>query len=236
MKAFVIAGGEGTRLRPYTYSTPKPMLMLGGKPLLQFVLGNVKRSGIKDIVVTVGYKHEQITNYFGDGKSFGVNLDWLVEKESQNTAGSVLPYKGKIKDTFVVVMGDHLTNINISEMVSHHKKSGAVATVAVYKDKLQLEYGVANINSSGDRITGFTEKPLFEHFYNTAIYVFEPEVFSYIKEKEDFAKDVIPKLLKTAKKVVPYIFDGVWFDIGRTSDYERLNEIMKVVKVARDLG
>ena len=242
MKIFVIAGGEGTRLRPYTYSTPKPMLMLGGKPLLRYVLENLKRFGMKDLVITVGYKHEQITSYFRDGKKFGCSLVYLVEKESQNTAGSILPYKGKVKDTFVVVMGDHLTNIDMSKMLAHHKKTGAVATVAVSKDKLQLEYGVVNIGSnlgsdgSGDRIIGFSEKPLLEHFYNTAIYIFEPEVFNYIKEKEDFAKHVIPKLLKDGKKVVPFVFDGVWFDIGRTSDYERLNEIMKVVQVAKDLG
>ncbi|MBI5227228.1 nucleotidyltransferase family protein [Candidatus Micrarchaeota archaeon] len=237
MKVFVIAGGEGTRLRPYTYSTPKPMLPLGGKPLLQYVLENLLRFGMKDIVVTVGYKHEQIVDYFGNGKAFGLAIEYLVEKESRNTAGSIFPYKGKVKDTFVVVMGDHLTNINLSKMLAHHKKSGASATVAVVKDKLQLEYGVANITttSAGDKISGFTEKPLLEHFYNTAIYIFEPEVFNYILEKEDFAKHVIPKLLKDGKKVVPYLLDGVWFDIGRTSDYERLDEIMKVAKVMKDL-
>src|SRR4030095_5602323 len=114
MKAFILAGGEGTRLRPYTYSVPKPMLMLGDKPILLYLIENLKRCGVKDLVITSGYKHEQIVDYFGDGSKFGVKIEHSVEKEKLNTAGSILAYKGKIKDTFAVVMGDHLTNIDIA--------------------------------------------------------------------------------------------------------------------------
>ncbi|NYZ73831.1 nucleotidyltransferase family protein [Candidatus Micrarchaeota archaeon] len=233
MKTFILAGGEGTRLRPYTYNTPKPMLMVGGKPILQYVIDNLKRAGLKDLIITCGYKHEQITSYFGDGSKFGVKMEYAIEKEKMNTAGSILPYKGKVKESFVVVMGDHLTNIDMTEMVKSHKKSGAMATIALYRSSLPLEYGVAK--TEGGNVTGFTEKPLLAHLYNTAIYVFEPEIFDYIKDKEDFAKDVFPRLLASKKKINAYVFDDVWFDIGRISDYERLDELFKVIKLAEDL-
>ncbi len=232
MKVFVLAGGEGTRLRPYTYSVPKPMLMLGGKPILQYVIENLKRCGMRDIILTVGYAHEQVSDYFGDGNKFGVKIEYSIEKEKMNTAGSILPYKGKVKDTFAVMMGDHLTNINLSDMVKFHKKSGAIATIALFRSKMPLEYGVAQVN--GTKVVGFVEKPLLEHLYNTAIYLFEPEVFEHIKPKEDFGKDVLPRLVASGK-VQGYVFDDVWFDIGRVSDYERFVELFSVIKLTGDL-
>ncbi|MDD5172157.1 MAG: nucleotidyltransferase family protein [Candidatus ainarchaeum sp.] len=231
MKTFILAGGEGTRLRPYTYNVPKPMMMVGGKPILQYVLENLKRSGMKDLVITCGYKHEQIISYLGDGSKFGVKIEYCIEKEKMNTAGSILCYKGKVKETFAVVMGDHLTNIDMADMLKHHKKSGAIATVALYHTKMPLEYGVAKME--GGNIVSFVEKPMLEHLYNTAIYIFEPEIFDYIKDKEDFAKDVFPRLLAAKKKISGYVFEDVWFDIGRTSDYERLDELFKVMKLVK---
>ncbi|MCI0503275.1 nucleotidyltransferase family protein [Candidatus Micrarchaeota archaeon] len=233
MRVFVLAGGEGTRLRPYTYSAPKPMLMLGGKPILQYVLENLKRAGLKDIVLTVGYKHEAITSHFGDGSRFGMKIEYSVEKEKLNTAGSIARYRGKVKETFAVVMGDHLTDIDMADMHKSHKKSGAIATIALYHAKTPLEYGVAKVE--GGKVVGFAEKPLLEHDYNTAIYFFEPEIFDYIREKEDFSKDVFPRLLAANKAINAYLFDGVWFDIGRVSDYERFVELFSLMRFMREL-
>jgi NDP-sugar pyrophosphorylase family protein len=234
MRVFILAGGEGTRLRPYTYSAPKPMLMLGGKPILQYVLTNLKKAGMTDIVLTVGYKHEVISSYFGDGAKLGMKIEYSIENERLNTAGSIFPFKGKVKETFVVVMGDHLTNIDIRDMVASHKKSGAIATIALYHVKMPLEYGVAQME--GGAVVGFSEKPLLSHNYNTAIYVFEPEIFDYIKGKDDFAKDVFPRLLAAKKRINGYSFEGVWFDIGRVSDYERFVELFNVIKFMQDFS
>ncbi|MFH0884559.1 MAG: nucleotidyltransferase family protein [Candidatus Micrarchaeota archaeon] len=233
MRVFVLAGGEGTRLRPYTYSVPKPMLMLGGKPILGYVLDNLKRAGMKDIMITVGYRHEAITSYFGDGSGFGLKIDYSIEKEKLNTAGSIAHFKGRVKETFAVVMGDHLTDIDMADMLKHHKKSGAIATIALYHAKTPLEYGVAKVESG--KVVGFAEKPLLEHNYNTAIYLFEPEIFEYIKGKEDFAKDVFPRLLEAKKPINAYIFDGIWFDIGRVSDYERFVELFSLMRFMKTM-
>jgi len=234
MKTFVLCGGEGTRLKPYTYYTPKPMLMIGGKPILWYVIENLKRNGLKDLVLTVGYKHEQIQDFFGDGKKFGVSIEYAIEKEALNTAGSILPLKNKVKETFAVVMGDHLTNIDLRAMLEHHKKEKGIATIALLKNSLTLEYGVADVGEHA--VKSFREKPLLQHYYNVAIYVFEPKIFDYIKEKEDFAKNVFPRMLEKGERIAPYVFEDVWFDIGRIFDYQRLNELFQIVKLAKDLN
>ena len=131
MKAVVLCGGKGARLRPYTDEIPKPMLPLGKKPILQYILENAKRNGIEEVFLTVGYKKEQIKEYFGDGQSFGIKINYVEEDEPKNTAGSILPLKDVLKETFLVLMGDHLTNINLRKMVEFHKENGAVATIAV---------------------------------------------------------------------------------------------------------
>lgn len=233
MHVFVLAGGEGTRLRPYTYSIPKPMMVLGGKPLLQYVLENLRRCGFSDVTLTVGYKHETIVDYFGDGSKFGMKIAYSIEKEKLNTAGSIYAFRKGVKGTFAVVMGDHLTDIDMKDMLKKHREGGNIATIALYHAKSPLEYGIATIK--GGKVTGFSEKPVLEHYYNTAIYIFEPEIFEFIGEKEDFGRDVFPKLLKAGKPINAYVFDGVWFDIGRVSDYERFVESFNLMRMLEKL-
>jgi len=235
MKTFILAGGEGTRLRPYTYERPKPMLPIGEekKPILYYVVKNLKRNGLTDYIITAGYMHEKIEEYFGDGSEFGAKIGYAIETEKMNTAGSILPLKDRVDSTFVVVMGDHITNIDVKEMIKQHKKSGCIATIALLKGKIPIEYGVAEIDSKG-HVAKFKEKPLVENLYNVAIYVFEPGIFKYIREKEDFAKDVFPRMLKAGQKINAYVFEKLWYDIGRVVDYERLNKELKMKEIFRD--
>src|SRR3989338_2560207 len=140
MKAFILCGGEGTRLRPYTYTTPKPMLPVGGKPILQHLIEHLKKHAIKEFALTVGYLKEKIMDYFEDGKKFGVKIEYATEDTPKNTAGSILDYRGKVKETFAVLMGDHITDINLADMIRSHKKSKALATVALLKKETKIEY------------------------------------------------------------------------------------------------
>ncbi|MDD5337504.1 MAG: nucleotidyltransferase family protein [Candidatus ainarchaeum sp.] len=233
MKAFVLCGGQGTRLRPYTYSLPKPMLKMGRKPILQYVVENLRLNGFTDLILTVGYKKEAIKEYFGDGKKFGVEIEYAEEDEPKNTAGSILDYKGKIKESFLVVMGDHLTDINLRDMMAAHKKSGAIATMALTKKEMQLEYGIVEVKNS--QVASFSEKPKYDFLVNTAIYAFEPAIFEYIKPREDFAKHVFPRVLAAKKKINPYMLSEYWVDVGRVSDYERLNEFLNVTSLLKNL-
>ncbi|MBI5223054.1 nucleotidyltransferase family protein [Candidatus Micrarchaeota archaeon] len=235
MKAFVIAGGEGTRLRPYTYSTPKPMLKLGGRPILYYVLQNLKRAGVKEVIITVGYLYQQIIDYFKDGKELGLKIEYSIEKERKNTAGSIINHKVKVNEPILVMMGDHITNIDLKAMMRQHQETKAFATIALYRSKTQIDFGVAQIDENGS-ISGFKEKPLLEHSFNTAIYIFDPEIFQYIQTGEDFGKDVIPRIIKEGKRVLPFYFEEVWLDIGKTNDYERLFEFFNVVRFFKELG
>lgn len=228
-KAFVLCGGKGTRLRPYTYSIPKPMLPLGKKPILQFVIDNLKASGISELILTVGYLKEQIRDYFGDGSKFGVKITYSEEKEELNTAGSILPCKSQIKDTFVVVMGDHLTCINLKSMLSFHKKKGGIATIGLKKQGVPLEYGVAHVSSG--HISQFQEKPIVQNLINAGVYVFEPGIYDYIKPNSDFARNVFPALMEAGKPINAYEFDEFWMDIGRMHDYEKINELMSIMEM-----
>ena len=229
-KAFILCGGKGTRLRPYTYTIPKPMLPLGNRVILEFVIENLAHGGVTDIILNVGYLKEQIISYFGEGSKFGVKITYSEEREELNTAGSLLPRKDAVKDTFVVVMGDHLTNASISGLLESHKKSGCIATIGLKKTGVPLEYGIAHLRPDG-RIKDFAEKPIIENLVNAGIYAFEPEIFKYIKPNDDFAKNVFPSLLAAKKDINSYVFDSFWMDIGRMEDYEQMNRTISVMDV-----
>lgn len=235
MKAIILCGGEGTRLRPYTYNAPKPMLKLGNRPILEYVLLNLKRNGFKDIILTAGYLSDQIKEYFGDGSDFGVDIEYYIENEKLNTAGSVLQARNVIDDTFFVGMGDQVTGINIKEMLRYHKNKNNIATLGLKMQSTPYEYGIVEMDLD-DNINNFKEKPILTSFINSGMYLFEPEVFNYIKPKEDFAKDVFPRLLDKGKKISGYKFNEFWADIGRVHDYETMNNSMSVIELSMSLN
>lgn len=235
MKAVILCGGEGTRLRPYTYTVPKPMLWLGNRHILEYTVEHLKNSGITDIILSVGYLKEQIMDHFGDGAEFGVNIEYFVEDSPLFTAGAIYPHKDKFKEPFLVFMGDHVTNIDIPKFMETHRKSGAIATIAAKKRKLSIEYGV--IDSEDEKIVDdFREKPVINYLINTGMYVLEPRALNYIEEKEDFAKHVFPRMLAAKEKIALHKFGrGYWIDIGRVKDYERMRELFSVADLARGL-
>jgi len=229
-KAIILCGGKGTRLRPYTYSVPKPMLRLGKRPILEFVINTLKSNGFRDIIITLGYRSDQIQQYFGDGSKFGVKIKYSVESEENplNTAGSLLPLKSDLKESFLVVMGDHLTSMNLKAFFENHKKSGCIASMAFKKTGVPLEYGVAHLDGK-NRVTRFEEKPIVQNFVSAGIYALEPGIFECIRERDDFAKNVFPCLLEKKEAINGYVFEEYWLDIGRTSDYEQLNETISTI-------
>lgn len=233
VKAIVLCGGKGTRLRPYTYTIPKPMLPLGKKPILEYVLQTLKNAGITDVTLAVGYLHEQIKEYFGDGKRMGLKLSYSVEKKEAGTAGSIVPLAGQFKETFVVMMGDHMSNIDIAKLVEFHRKQGGIATVALNRKGIPLEYGVADLE--GSRIARFREKPIVENLVNSGVYVFEPKIFDYIHVGDDFANDVFPLLLEKKEKISGFIFADYWLDIGRTTDYEQINQLISIIDLTKGM-
>jgi mannose-1-phosphate guanylyltransferase / phosphomannomutase len=229
MKAVIMAGGEGTRLRPLTANQPKPMLPLANRPLMEHIVRHVRNHGVKEIVVTVQFLASQVRNYFGDGSDMGVDLTYATEPSPLGTAGSVKNAAEQLQETFVVISGDALTDIGLDEVVAFHRRSGALGTVVTKRVDNPLEFGIVIATEDG-RIERFLEKPhwgqVFSDAINTGIYVLEPEVFDHIPEEGpvDFAADVFPKLLAAGAPLYAWVADGYWQDVGSLDAYRRAHQ------------
>ncbi len=226
MKGVIMAGGEGSRLRPLTSEIPKPMVPIMNKPVMEHIINLLKKYNINDIAVTMCYLPNIITDYFGSGESLGVNLKYYIEEIPLGTGGSVLNAADFLNETFVVVSGDALTDIDLEKAIMYHKNKKSLATLVLKKEPIPLEYGMVIINENG-RIVKFLEKPdwgeVFSDTINTGIYILEPEVFSYYKKGEnfDFSKDLFPKLLEDNIPMFGYVAKEYWNDIGDLNSYKQ---------------
>lgn len=232
MKAVILAGGYGVRLRPLTYTRPKPMLPLAGKPVLHHIIDFLAENGFNDIIVTSNYLRSQIENYFGGGNDFGVRLSYPVEPEPLGTAGCVKNIERILGDeTFVVIQGDNITNIDLSKAVEVHQERKGLATILLVKVDDASEFGIAKLNGKSN-ITRFVEKPKtkekFNNLANTGLYILEPEVLRHIPAEGsfDFSKDLFPRLMRSGERLMGYEVRGTWFDIGRIEDYLSANRWM----------
>jgi NDP-sugar pyrophosphorylase family protein len=224
VKAVILAGGKGTRLRPYTTVFPKPLMPIGEKPILEILIRQMSAKGIKDIVVTTGYLAELIMAFLGDGSRFGVKVKYSKEAKPLGTAGGLGSLKKELGDTFLMANGDLLTTLDFAELVDYHKKNGAVATIALKKRSIRIDFGVIELDGSSNNVKGYTEKPTIESFVSMGVYVLNSEVLNYIQEDEylDFP-NLIQILMAAGQTVKGYVFDGYWLDIGRPDDYEKAN-------------
>ncbi|MDF2985252.1 MAG: Nucleoside-diphosphate-sugar pyrophosphorylase family protein [Eubacterium sp.] len=224
MKAVIMAGGEGSRLRPLTCNRPKPMVPIANKPVMEHIIELLKKYGIKDIAVTLQYMPEIIKDYFGDGSDFGVNLNYYTEDTPLGTAGSVKNAEEFLDEPFIVISGDALTDINLEMALAFHRKRQAVATLVLKRVESPIEYGVVVTDQTG-KITRFLEKPswgeVFSDTVNTGIYVLNPEILNYIKPMQmfDFSKDVFPALLKENRPMFGFVSEDYWCDIGDLDAY-----------------
>ena len=218
-----MAGGEGTRLRPLTLSTPKPMLPIANIPMMEHIVSLLREHGFDDIVVTVAFLANNIRTYFGDGSEFGVRIKYATEDTPLGTAGSVGNARDELDERFLVISGDVLTDIDLGAVVDEHDRRGAMATIALKAMENPVEFGIVIADAEG-RIERFLEKPtwgeVFSDTINTGIYVLEPDVFDYIGEGQvDFSSDVFPKLLEDGKPLYGSIVDGYWEDVGTLESY-----------------
>ena len=224
MKAVILAGGLGTRLRPYTKSLPKPMLPLGGKPILEYEIEWIRKNGIKEIILCVSYLRNKIVDYFGDGERFGVKIEYAVSRKPLATAGQLKTAEKLIDGTFVCLYGDSIYNFSLRNMIKQHKKSKANITMSLFDYKFNLKYGVIDTKKTG-QVTAWNEKPEFSAKINTGCYVMEPEVLKLIPKNKQYGMDsVIRKTLSNKKKVSSIISKNGFIDIGDKKTYEKTNE------------
>jgi NDP-sugar pyrophosphorylase family protein len=218
-KAIILAGGKSSGLKSLTELLPKPMLRVKNKPILEHNIEMLKNHGIKDIIISLGYRGNKIKEYFGDGSQFGVNLSYVEEEEPMGTAGPLNLLKEEIKSTFILMNGDELKDIDIEDMFAFHKKNKSVATLALTTVENPSEYGVAVMN--GNKVMTFIEKPSKQNapskLISAGLYILEPEVLKIVPEGFSMIEnDVFPKLAMN-EKLLGYVFSGQWFD-ARTPD------------------
>ncbi|MEM3586825.1 MAG: NDP-sugar synthase [Candidatus Jordarchaeaceae archaeon] len=230
MKAVILAGGYGTRLRPLTYTTPKTMLPICDKPVLHWIIDSLKNNGFDEIIITTNYLEDQIKNYFGDGSKFGVKIYYPKEKEPLGTAGSVKNAEKYLDETFGVIQSDNITEISLADALKYHKeKKDGIATISLVDVENPWQFGIAELNRK-KQIKRFVEKPkpdeCFSNLASTGLYVLEPEVLDYIPENTpfDFAKDLFPLLLKRGKRIYGYKAEGFWVDVGKPEGYMKATE------------
>ncbi|GCE13242.1 mannose-1-phosphate guanyltransferase [Tengunoibacter tsumagoiensis] len=229
MKAVVMAGGEGSRLRPLTIRRPKPMVPIAGKPVMEHILNLLKRHGITEVVVTVQYLASNIEDYFGNGSQLGMRITYSREDVPLGTAGSVKNAEEQLTEPFIVISGDALTDYNLTELIQYHNEKKSLATLLLAHVPNPLEYGVIITNEDG-HISQFLEKPswgeVFSDTINTGIYVLDPKIFSYFERNKpfDFSQELFPMMLRQGDPIYGYIAtQGYWCDVGNLSEYMRAN-------------
>src|SRR5437764_5515235 len=237
MKAVIMAGGEGTRLRPLTSNSPKPMLPLANRPMMGHIVRLLKGHGFDAIVVTLAFLPQAIRTYFGDGSECGVRMVYATEETPLGTAGSVLNARQELTERFLVISGDVLTDFDLSEIVGFHDERKAMATIGLKAMENPLEFGIV-ITREGGSIDRFLEKPtwgqVFSDTINTGLYVLEPEIFDAIPPGEvvDFSADVFPKLLDDGHPLFGCVAEGYWEDVGNLEAYMHAHRDVLDGKVA----
>jgi dTDP-glucose pyrophosphorylase len=213
----IMAGGKGTRLRPHTENCPKPLLEVGGKPMLEHILERAAGDGFKNFVISLHYLGGMIEDYFGDGSNYGVSIDYLNEDEPLGTAGS-LSLLAKTPDLpFIVTNGDVLTDIHYNEFLDFHIRHEAKATMAVRQHEIQNQFGVVRTN--GVEIEAFEEKPIYRSHVNAGIYVLNPDVLSYLEHKQHCDMPLLfDRIKKNSGRTIVYPMHEPWLDVGRPED------------------
>jgi dTDP-glucose pyrophosphorylase/predicted transcriptional regulator len=217
----IMAGGMGMRLRPLTKNIPKPMLKVGTKPILQIIVEQFKNNGFKNFAICVNYKSKIITNYFGDGKKFGVQIEYVHEKSRMGTAGGLSLLKKKLKESFFVINGDVLTNLDFEKMLNYHQEHNAKATMCIKQYNISLPYG--EVLMKNENILSVNEKPKYKFFVNAGVYILDPKCLRLIPKKFYNMPSLFKKIIAKKEKTISFPLGEYWLDIGKFSDYKKAN-------------
>jgi NDP-sugar pyrophosphorylase family protein len=229
MRAVILAGGKGTRLHPYTTIVPKPLIPVGDRPIVEIVIRQLASQGFDRVTLALGHLAHLIQAVLGDGDTLGVRCDYAIEDTPLGTSGPISRIKD-LTETFLVLNGDLLTNINYEDLVRFHRENEFALTVASHERTISVDYGV--IHRKGLRIVRYEEKPVMDLLVSAGIYVLEPTVLKYITTGSylDFP-DLVQVLLSNGEKIGCYPFRGIWYDLGRTEDFQNVQESLAELKI-----
>ena len=224
MKAVILAGGKGTRLKPYTTIIPKPLVPLGDRAILEILIGRLKKYGITNLTLCVNHLSNLIIAYFGNGKKWGVNIKYSLEHEFLSTVAPIKLIKN-LPENFLVMNGDLLTDLDFKELYNYHLENKSLITVATYKRTAKIDFGVIEIDKNKNIAVGFKEKPEYELNVSMGVYVFNKKILNFVPDGQPFGfDDLMQVLIAKNKNIKVYPYDGYWLDIGRPEDYEKANE------------
>lgn len=222
----LMAGGQGQRLRPLTNDTPKPMLPIGGKPILENVILGFKKNGFSNFYISLNYKGEKIKDYFGDGQSLGVTIQYLEEESRMGTAGALSLIEEKQSLPIIVMNGDILTKVSFEDLLDFHVSNEAAATMCVREYDMEVPYGVVGLNKSN--IVSIEEKPVQQFFVNAGIYVLNPEVLDLLPENSAIdMTNIFEQLVSDKKTILSFPIREYWLDIGKPDDFEKAESDFK---------
>ncbi|HPN88764.1 MAG TPA: sugar phosphate nucleotidyltransferase [Candidatus Omnitrophota bacterium] len=226
VQAIILAGGKGSRLRPYTTVLPKPLVPIGGMPIIEVIIRQLKFFGINNIVIAVGYLAELIETYLGNGKRWGVSISYVKEEKPLGTAGAIKLVKN-LSDDFIVINGDTLTNMDFRSFIHFHKKSQAIATLGIKERILKTDFGVIESQKDGSFVN-YIEKPDHRSDVSLGVNVFNKQVQSFIKKNEPMnMPELFLKMRSLGKRIVCFKTDKMWLDLGRFEDLELAQEIFE---------
>lgn len=228
--AVVLAGGKGSRLMPHTAEIPKPLVDIGDRPVVEYVLGQLKKAGVGRVVMAVNHMADQIENRLGDGSRFGLQIEYSHEPKPLSTVGP-LRLIANLPDNFIVVNGDILTDLDIASLYQAHLDRRAELTVATYQGTEKIDFGVLELDDD-NAVIGFREKPQYSFIVSMGVYVFNRSVLDLVPPDQAFGFDqLMLSMLERRRPVFAYPYDGYWLDIGRPGDYERAQA--EVARIAR---
>lgn len=221
--AVILAGGKGTRLRPYTIAMPKPLVPVGDYPILEIIIRQLSKRGFGRVIITVNHQADLIKTYFGNGDKWGVNIEYSLENKPLGTMG---PLKNltNLPDNFIVMNGDILTDLDYGSLLDNHIKEKNIFTISAYQREHNVDYGVLHLDNNSI-LTGFEEKPKLHYTVSMGIYAVSKDVLKYIPNDEYFGFDTLMlKLIESNKRVKVNVFSGYWLDIGRPDDYQKATD------------
>lgn len=241
MKAIILVGGEGTRLRPLTTAIPKPMLPVVNRPFIEHVIIGLAECGIDEVILSAGYKPQVFDSHLGDGSDFGIKISYVTEEAPLGTGGAAKNASGRIDDTFMVLNGDILSGVDYPALIEFHKNNKAAATLTLTRVEDPTQYGLVTLNENA-RVTGFTEKPGWNEvttdLVNAGIYILEPSVMAGCEQGRlcSFERQIFPGLLENKEPVFGFVTDAYWLDIGTPAKYLQAHHdiLMGKMQVAID--
>jgi NDP-sugar pyrophosphorylase family protein len=233
MEAVILAGGKGTRLKPYTTTLPKPLVPVGENPILSIVLTQLRAAGVHRVTLAVNHMAELIMSFFGSGEKFNLKIAYSIESMPLGTVGPLKLLEG-LPENFIVMNGDILTDLNYVDLYRAHMRSGALLTIATYRREVPIDFGVLQIDSNTHQLSGFLEKPTYNFDVSMGVYVFNRAILDRVPPKVAYGLDqLVLDMLNSKDRINAYPFSGYWLDLGRPDDFDQANRDIDAVPALR---